>query len=442
MKSIIAIIALAFTTYTQATTVTIAPSKDNTLYEIADGSLSNGAGSYFFVGKTNQADGAAIRRALMSFDIAGNIPSGSVITSAELHLTMNKSRGNTQTVSLFPLTTDWGEGSSNATGQEGSGTAATTGDATWTMNFFNSSSWSNPGGDYSVISSADQLISNTGEYIFQSDTMISDIQNWLDTPLMNFGWILTGNESTNQSAQRFASRENPTTSARPSLVVTYEIPETVQFVPVKDNTLYETVDGSTSNGAGGNLYLGLRSNPTDPTRRAVLEFDVSSIHPLSTIIDVQLDLAVTNIPPGAFAGTVSAGLHTLTAEWGEAGSSGSGSGSGAQTGDATWLHTFYNTDTWTTPGGDFTASASATAPFDDTSSNIQFSSTPDLINDIDGWIQNSNNNHGWLIKGDESNAGNVRGVSSREGSTPPVLTIQYLLPPDAIFDNGFEQIMN
>jgi hypothetical protein len=35
-------------------------------------------------------------------------------------------------------------------------------------------------------------------------------------------------------------------------------------------------------------------------------------------------------------------LHKVLADWGEAGSSGSGDGADSQTGDATWLHKFFS----------------------------------------------------------------------------------------------------
>ncbi|HPI95319.1 MAG TPA: DNRLRE domain-containing protein [Gammaproteobacteria bacterium] len=436
MNKTLFIISILTTSLLNAATVTLAPTKDNTLYESATGHLSNGAGQNFFVGKTRQSSGVSLRRAVIAFDIAGNIPAGAVITDVELHLTMNKSRGNTQTVNLHTITSNWGEGTSDAGGNEGGGTLSTTNDATWIHSFYDTVSWMTPGGDYLGTPSASLSISSQGEYTFQTNGMIGDVQGWLDTPAGNFGWILLGDESTSATAQRFASREHPTVSSRPSLLISYEIPQTTQLNPVKDNTLYETVDGSTSNGAGGNLFIGMTNG--NAMRRAVLEFDVTSIHPQSTIIDAQLDLEITNTPSSPFIGTVNATLHSLSAEWGEAGSSGSGSGAGAQSGDATWLHRFFNTDLWTNPGGDFTASESASAPFDESSSNIQFQSTTQLINDVTAWVQDVNNNHGWLIIGDEVNSGNARGVSSREGSSPPVLTIQYLLPPDLIFANGFE----
>ena len=56
-----------------AASVSLSPSKDNTLYEYvsADGDRSNGAGSYFFVGRTN---GGEPRRAVIACDIAGSVP--------------------------------------------------------------------------------------------------------------------------------------------------------------------------------------------------------------------------------------------------------------------------------------------------------------------------------------------------------------------------------
>ena len=62
-------------------TVTIPPSKDNTLYEDSNGGKSNGAGQYIFVGVTKEP---GIRRALVAFDIAGNLPADATIVSTRL----------------------------------------------------------------------------------------------------------------------------------------------------------------------------------------------------------------------------------------------------------------------------------------------------------------------------------------------------------------------
>ena len=110
----------------QATVTVLNASKDNTLYEKADGSLSNGAGQYFFAGRTNQGVPESVRRGLIAFDIAASIPAGSTINSVTLTLYMSRSnsgQGN-QPVALHRLLANWGESTSDAGGQEGAGDAA------------------------------------------------------------------------------------------------------------------------------------------------------------------------------------------------------------------------------------------------------------------------------------------------------------------------------
>src|SRR5438876_5160110 len=104
----------------RADSININPSKDNTLYEYvpADGDLSNALGNHFFAGKTAQAQGS-IRRGVLAFDIAGNIPAGAIITSVTLSLNMSKTASDTaRTVELHRLLADWGEGTSQASGEE------------------------------------------------------------------------------------------------------------------------------------------------------------------------------------------------------------------------------------------------------------------------------------------------------------------------------------
>src|SRR5678816_2736480 len=82
-----------------AQTVQLAPVADTTLYSESD-TLSNGAGQYFFSGRTNQSP-AAVRRGLVRFDIAGAIPAGSIITSVQLTLYMSRSKPGTDPVALY-----------------------------------------------------------------------------------------------------------------------------------------------------------------------------------------------------------------------------------------------------------------------------------------------------------------------------------------------------
>jgi hypothetical protein len=201
-------------------TITLNPSKDNTLYQSDTGDISNGAGSYFIAGDTR--DGL-IRRGVIAFDIADNIPSGSTINSVVLKLHMSQTSGGTATVQIARLSADWGEGTSNSDGMPGQGAAATTNDATWIYRFYNTTSkWTNPGGDFASSVSAFTSVGGAGFYSWGSTTkMVTDVKGWLDSPSTNFGWIVVGDESVNQTAKRFDSRENSTSADRPTLTIDY-----------------------------------------------------------------------------------------------------------------------------------------------------------------------------------------------------------------------------
>ena len=201
---------------------TLFPAKDNTLYESASGDLSNGAGMHFFAGNSGAN---LIRRGLVTFAISDSIPAGSNIDSVKLTLHMSKTNAGGTTVSLHRVEADWGEGSSLATGGgggEGGGGPSSTGDATWIHTFFNSANWSTSGGDFSATESSNQTVTGIGDYTWGSTVeMVADVQDWLDNPANNFGWIVLGDESSSGTAKRFDSRENSTEGNRPKLTVIY-----------------------------------------------------------------------------------------------------------------------------------------------------------------------------------------------------------------------------
>jgi hypothetical protein len=203
--------------------VTIESARDNTLYEPNIAPLSNGAGSYMFAGRSG--DGLR-KRGLIMFDIAGSgIPAGSVITSTILELSMSRTIAGPEQVGLHRVRSDWGEGTSDAAGGEGGGAAATPGDATWLYTFFNTDFWINPGGDFLAVASDTQVIADIGQYTWGSTAgMVADVQNWLDSPAENFGWLLLGNESSPTTAKRFNTREFPRADDRPKLIVQYRRP--------------------------------------------------------------------------------------------------------------------------------------------------------------------------------------------------------------------------
>jgi hypothetical protein len=201
----------------EAGVVSLGASKDNTLYEVAPalgngngGPPSNGAGVSFFSGRTSNPKGPGIRRGVVAFDVAAAVPAGSTITSAQLVLSMVQTISGPETVDLHRLTADWGEGTTNATsGGGGGGAPATTGDATWLHTFYPGSFWTVAGGDFAATVSASQSVGAIGPYTWGSTAqMVADVQDWLDNPAGNFGWILIGNEAALGSAKRFETRES------------------------------------------------------------------------------------------------------------------------------------------------------------------------------------------------------------------------------------------
>jgi len=206
------------------TQVTISSSKDNTLYESSTGSLSNGAGTRCFTGRSGSKNSGLKRRAVIAFDVAKQIPKGSTITKADLVLTVVASASfSNNTVSLHRLNADWGEAGSigGGTGQ-GQGGAAKTNDATWIHTLFNTKKWANAGGDFNSKASGSTSVGTSGNATWASTTpMVADVQSWLDKPATNFGWLLLGDESTNATAKAFATKEDKTAAMRPRLVVTY-----------------------------------------------------------------------------------------------------------------------------------------------------------------------------------------------------------------------------
>lgn len=209
--------ATAFSVEAQITDTSFV-SKDNTLYESTTGALSNGSGAHIFAGRTNNG---ALRRAVLQFDLS-NIPSTATITNVILELRANRQKRGPHTVNVHRLTADWGEGSSNASGQEGSGASAASNDATWIHTFNSTGTWNTAGGDFAATSSANASVNSSNALInFSGNQLTADVQDWIDGTNSNFGWILIGDESSNASAKRFASKDNGNSANHPRLIITY-----------------------------------------------------------------------------------------------------------------------------------------------------------------------------------------------------------------------------
>jgi hypothetical protein len=234
-SSALVILSLAGSLFStsNAAVVTLSPSKDNTLYEDAFGSLSDGQGSYLYAGMTNQN---STRRGLLAFDLS-LIPAGSTVTAVRCTVHVSRTAAASEPMQLSRVLRDWGEGASNADGSQGGGTGvlAQNGDATWLNTFFQMAQapqWTTPGGDFASTPSSTVNMVGVGFYTFTGDGLVQDVQDWLNAPSTNFGWGLLGDEAASGTAKRIDSRENVTKSFRPALEVTYTpapAPGTVAF---------------------------------------------------------------------------------------------------------------------------------------------------------------------------------------------------------------------
>jgi hypothetical protein len=217
----------------RADTVALHPSADTSLIEDQpDNNL--GAEPQLPVGTTGLQGGATHNnRGLFKFDVAGNVPPHSIITSVSLGANVvflpNSGIGIVNsTFELHRVFRDWGEGNKRSTnGVNKDGLAATAGEATWNARFYPSTFWSTNGAaaplDFTNALSATVFVTGLGNYSFvTTSNMVADVQYWLDNPGSNFGWLMRSqSEGTPLTNRRFGSRESGTNA--PTL--------TVQFIP-------------------------------------------------------------------------------------------------------------------------------------------------------------------------------------------------------------------
>ncbi|MBL8879255.1 MAG: DNRLRE domain-containing protein [Phycisphaerales bacterium] len=200
----------------------------------------------------------------------------------------------------------------------------------------------------------------------------------------------------------------------------------------RDNTLYEDSGGFLSNGSGTGFFAGTTSSMQ--IRRGLVRFDVSAIPTGSTIAGVSMRLRMNR----TIAGAQIVSLRRVTADWGEgisdAGDPGGG-GSAAEPGDATWIHTFYDTQFWTNSGGDFSGVVSASTNVAGT--GFYTWNGAGMVADVQSWVSGANTNYGWILIGNETAAGTTKRFASHEApaeSDWPLLTIEYTPPQYAVGD--------
>ncbi len=264
--------------------VSLAPNKDNTIFESDTGGLSNGSGQFLFAGRSGQNSGS-VRRALLAFDLS-SIPAEAVVTAVRLTMNMSKTVGGATSVSLHRLLAEWGEGSANASDRGGGqGAASSTGDATWIHTSFDSGTWSSLGGDFATTASSSLEISSPGSYTWSSTPqLVADVQGWLANGSSNYGWIVIGDESAGRTAKRFDSREHGTASVRPQLVVEFTAGG-VNTAP----TVANSVASQTLTLGGSSVSLDLNTEPvvfTDAEGDALSDEAIATVALTGSVVTI------------------------------------------------------------------------------------------------------------------------------------------------------------
>jgi hypothetical protein len=182
------------------------------------------------------------------------------------------------------------------------------------------------------------------------------------------------------------------------------------------------------NNTGGHDHVAAGLDGTGNIRRGVVAFDVSGSLPAgSTILTATLTLSVIQTPPEGVNSSFQ--LHRLTRTWSEGNKIGN-NGSAASAGEVTWNASQHATSAWTTPGGDFVPTVSASTPVTGVGS-YAWGSTSQMVADVQAWLDSPAANSGWLLRSENETAlRTVRQFGSKEGGNAATLTIDYLSPPE------------
>lgn len=214
-----------------------------------------------------------------------------------------------------------------------------------------------------------------------------------------------------------------TASTAPSLA------DTAVLTSVADNTLIEDPNGTYSAGAAQYFFAGrVGVNGASTLRRGALRFDLSSIPAGSTITSVSLRMYCSAAGASTSQNIV---LKRFFASWGEGASVAFGGGGAlSATNDVTWQHRFYPSTPWTTPGGLFSATPSATRAVT-VIGTYTWASTAQLVADVQDFVNNPASNFGWCVQGNEGTLQSVKRFDSRESTAVtarPQLTVVYTPP--------------
>lgn len=200
------------------------------------------------------------------------------------------------------------------------------------------------------------------------------------------------------------------------------------------DTMIQNGNPDNADGGGAGLFVGTNGNGSP--HRSLISFSLAGIPAGATITNVQLTLTLGQTAgQGGGGGTpaddATISLYDVTRSWGEGtagnntvslGLGASGGGFTAGTGDATWNSAFNGQTLWGTAGGDHVSTASDTLTLNGNGTGAAFTwlSTPQMVADVQGWLNDPSTNFGWeLINADETSLRTFYAFYSSEWHTFP-----------------------
>ncbi len=343
--------------------------------------------------KTRPANANSLKYGLVRFDVS-SIPSGAIIQSGLLGLTVETRRDKNHFDQVHVMTSDWAE--SGVTWNKRNGSTA----------------WAGGG----AFSSADYDAAVLGTVVPKVDerlvtaTVTSAVDDWINGALPNNGFVLVST-GTDAGDAAYHSRESATVTKRPFLRVVYlqqqlggcSGPTTVESVA----DTFIDVDKPT-NTAGSQTTMKTRPAAADRLKYSLVQFDLGAIPPGATITAATLTLEVQ----AARNNHVDA-VHRVLTAWEEGTASWN-----LRNGVSPWASGAFST-------ADYAASSLGT---------ITPSSTGDktlsVTTQVQDWVNNGVPNRGFVLISTGTDAGDAAYYTREEAtaSRRPTLTVAWTLP--------------
>ena len=206
-------------------------------------------------------------------------------------------------------------------------------------------------------------------------------------------------------------------------------PTTITLRPVADAEI-QAADPDHNFGSQLDMVSGaLGPRAGQVVRRGLLRFDLAGRIPSGAIINsTTLQVRVVKVPSGPASSIFD--LWRILQPWSEGG--------------VTWNSRLPNT-LWEEPGvtgaGDSVAQASSTTFVAGVKGSYTFASSPGIVADVQGWVNDPGTNDGWLlISENELTPKTARRFATREDAVnAPVLTVVFTIPPPSILGEPQDQ---